>query len=251
MNSFNNNVCNVISVFTNPIYQSITALQTQIKNIIDQLQTDKEAVQNTKKCINTVYSLINYSYTFSPPSIGLVRYNNINITNSSVGNRIWNFTYGGYLSLSQPPYKFTTTYTFDPNCFVPNNVDLATLNQINFNSLNGDGTPEPLQGFIIINNVNIPLSDSFSSPNSIQEPLATFTWDQVNTIFELKINLTNYIQKVNYNPQGKNSIFVNLWIQDLSCNLSCSCTRFTCTCTSFGVKTTVDSCTTDNCYCGL
>jgi len=209
------------SVYLQILYGKIQALQNELKILADTIAAQEQTSTDTLQCINSVYSLINYTYTFTPPSIGLIRYNNINITNSSVGNRIWNFTYGGYLSLSQPPYKFTTTYTFTPTCFVPNNVDLATLNQIDFNSLNGDGTPEPIQGSIVINNVNIPLSDSFSPPNTLQDPLATFTWDQANTIFELRIDLNNYIQTVNYNPQGQNSIFVNLWIQDAAtCNCS-------------------------------
>lgn len=212
--------CNNLNLFTNPFYTSIQALQNEIKVLADTIAAQEQTNASELKCINSVYSLINYTYTFTPASIGLIRYNNINITNSSVGNRIWNFTYGGYLSLSKPPYKFITTYTFTPSCFVPNSVDNATLDLINFNSLNGDGTPEPIQGSIIINNINIPLSDSFSSPNTLQNPLATFTWDQVKTIFELKIDLTNYIKQVNYNPQGKNSIFVNLWIQD---KITCQC----------------------------
>jgi len=182
-----------------------------------------ESSSNT--CINNVYSLINYSYTFSPSSIGLVRYSNINITDSSVGNRIWNFTFGGYLDLTHAPYQFTIQYTFSPTCSVPNGINKATLNQINFNALNGDGTHEPLQGFIIVNNVNIPLSDAFSSPNDPKDPLATFSWDQVNTIFDLKLDLNKYIASpsnpnptynINYDSSStaKNSIFANLWIQD-------------------------------------
>ena len=182
-----------------------------------------ESSSNT--CINNVYSLINYSYTLSPNSIGLVRYSNINITDSSVGNRIWNFTFGGYLNLTHAPYQFTIQYTFSPTCSVPNGINKATLNQINFNSLNGDGTHEPLQGFIIVNNVNIPLSDAFSSPNDPQDPLATFSWDQVNTVFDLKLDLNKYIASpsnpnptynINYDSSStaKNSIFANLWILD-------------------------------------
>ena len=181
--------------------------------------------ESSNTCINNVYSLINYCYTFSPNSIGQVRYSNINITNSSVGNRIWNFTFGGYLDLKHDPYQFTVQYTFSPTCYVPNGVDNLTLNKLNFNALDGSNTQEPFQGFIIVNNVNIPLSDSFENPNSKQDPLATFNWDPENTIFDLKLDFNNYIAsptnpnpKININydsgPKAQNSIFVNLWIQD-------------------------------------
>ena len=108
---------------------------------------------NQIACINNVYSLINYTYSYSPSNegIGLIRYNNINVTNSSVGNRIWNFTYGGYVEVP----IFTTRYQFDPNCYIPNNVDNTLLKDLNFLALDGSGTQEPVQGFIIINNVNI------------------------------------------------------------------------------------------------
>jgi len=171
-------------------------------------------------CITTVYSLINYTYSYSPSNtgIGLIRYNNINITNSSVGNRIWNFTYGGYVEVP----IFTTTYQFSPTCSVPNTIENATLNQINFNALNGDGAPEPLQGFIIVNNVNIPLSDAFNTkPYTTENPLASFSWNASTATFDLHINLTTQLQNINFKQGAQNSIFVNLWIQD---SLS-SCTK--------------------------
>jgi len=183
---------------------------------------------SNQTCITTVYSLINYTYSYSPSNtgIGLIRYNNINITNSSVGNRIWNFTYGGYVEVP----IFTTTYQFSPTCSVPTTIENATLNQINFNALNGDGEPEPLQGFIIVNNVNIPLSDAFNtSPYTTQDPLASFSWNASTATFDLHINLTAQLQNINFKQGAQNSIFVNLWIQDslTSCTKGSKTANFT------------------------
>jgi len=177
----------------------------------------------TRACINEVYSLINYTYSYSPSNedIGLIRYNNINITNSSVGNRIWNLTYGGYVKVP----IFTTRYQFDPNCYIPNNVDNTLLKDLNFLALDGSGTKEPLQGFIIVNNVNIPLSDAFTAPYTKSTPLASFdySFEDDKATFDLRINLTAQLKNISFKQGGQNSIFVNLWVQDSSsCNPACT-----------------------------
>ena len=179
---------------------------------------------NQIACINNVYSLINYTYSYSPSNegIGLIRYNNINVTNSSVGNRIWNFTYGGYVEVP----IFTTRYQFDPNCYIPNNVDNTLLKDLNFLALDGSGTQEPVQGFIIINNVNIPLSDAFNTPPyNTSNPLASFSYSFMDfkATFDLRINLTAQLQNIHFKKGGQNSIFVNLWIQDASSTCSPAC----------------------------
>lgn len=194
--------------FNNCNYNAIKNVEIVLKNLIDQVYALEHKKEQT--CINNVYSLINYTYTFSPTSVGLIRYNNVNITNSSVGNRIWNFTFGGYIKVP----IFSTVYEFDPTCSVPNNVDNYTLNQIDFLSLNGSGQKEPLQGFLIINNENLPLSDSFSDPYSSANPLATFDWNQQDAIFTLKIDLTNVLNRIKFNSSEINTIFTNFWIQD-------------------------------------
>jgi len=172
----------------------------------------------TTACINNVYSLINYTYSYSPSNegIGLTRYNNINVTNSSVGNRIWNFTYGGYVEIP----IFTTRYQFDPYCYIPNNVDNTLLKDLNFLALDGSGTQEPLQGFIIVNNVNIPLSDAFTAPYTKSTPLASFSYsfEDDKATFDLRINLTAQLKNISFKQGGQNSIFVNLWVQDSRCN---------------------------------
>lgn len=194
--------------FNNCNYNAIKNIELVLKNLIDQVY----ALENkqTETCINNVYSLINYTYSFSPTSVGLIRYNNINITNTSIGNRIWNFTFGGFIDVP----TFSTVYKFDPTCFVPNNVDDYKLNQIDFLALDGSGQKEPLQGFLIINNENLPLSDSFSNPYSLAHPLATFDWNQQDAIFTLRIDLTAVLEKIKFNASEINTIFTNLWIQD-------------------------------------
>lgn len=194
--------------FNNCNYNAIKNIELVIKNLIDQVY----ALENkqTETCINNVYSLINYTYSFSPTSVGLIRYNNINITNSSIGNRIWNFTFGGFIDVP----TFSTVYKFDPTCFIPNNVDDYKLNQIDFLALDGSGQKEPLQGFLIVNNENLPLSDSFSNPYSLAHPLATFDWNQQDAIFTLRIDLTAVLEKIKFNASEINTIFTNLWIQD-------------------------------------
>lgn len=162
---------------------------------------------NTVTCINPAYSLINYSVTLSPPNFGIISIFQTVITDSFDSSRVWTFTLGGVI---YDPI-FYVLYNF-PNCYVPNGKDLLLLDQINFQSPQDQSIPETLQGYIIVNNVNIPISGN--------KLLAHFTWDRKTTTFTLFINLfaaSNY-HELNFIPNQKNSFFLNLTIRDGSSN---------------------------------
>jgi hypothetical protein len=119
---------------------------------------------------------------------------------------------------------------YAPPDFLRMSMYLELSRPANFNALNGDGEPEPLQGFIIVNNVNIPLSDAFNtSPYTTQDPLASFSWNASTATFDLHINLTAQLQNINFKQGAQNSIFVNLWIQDslTSCTKGSKTANFT------------------------
>ena len=168
------------------------------------LQNSSNLTSNTN-CATPVYALINYNFGFNPPNIGIVRYYNIMISPDFRGNRIWNFYFGGYINTP----KFATQFLFEPTCFVPNGVDQKRLNELSFNSPVDPNVQEPLQGFIICNNVNIPISEN--------RALVNFQWNQTTTTFTLVIDLTKAVQFPQLSFKSgvdTNSIFTNLWIRD-------------------------------------
>lgn len=146
--------------------------------------------------------MINYSTSLLPKNVGVIDYININVNYSAQKNRIWNFVFGGNIK----ERMFTQTFTFDPNCQLPNGSSPPTIpiTVINFRS--------PIQGYIVINNKNYGVSDN---PKYIN-----FKWNHVTCELTLHFNVPLCNRKEQYS-----SIYANLWLKDGASGWYVQCRR--------------------------
>lgn len=139
-------------------------------------------------CYDNVEALINYTVSYNEENPGLFYFYNININDSFNGDRIWNFVYGGETTNA----IFQTIFNFNANCVVPNGYDTTPLKNLNFDKPNG--SPQPFQGYMVINNIMVGISNNTN--------LISYTWDATNATFTLNIDLTKanlgYIRGANY-----------------------------------------------------
>jgi len=179
-------------------------------------------------CINPAFSLINYTTSITNPSlddnfqVGSITYYQTVITNSFNGDRIWTFTMGG--AITKP--AFWIVYQFDPNCFVPNGFDFSRLNNINFYKTGVDAKAgsdvkedyEPLQGTIIVGNINISVSEAYSAFNiewypSTGELIFKFNIFAIQFIQGYQVQYQQ-LQRLVFSDDTPQSFYINLTIRD-------------------------------------
>jgi len=172
-------------------------------------------------CITPVFSLIDYqTFLTQNPSnpytgpIGTITYYQTVITNSFNGDRIWTFTMGGELYYQ----AFFIEYQFDPNCVVPNGYDFKTLNGLTFYKTGSTTEYEPLQGTIVVGNINISIS--------FAPKVVNLNWNPDTGLLIFKFNLYGLeftpgmlieyerIKQLNFSPETPQSFYLNLTIRD-------------------------------------
>ena len=215
MSNFYDKKCNPIDYYTQ---QKYAQLEEQIYYLKQSNALFAKYLQST--CITPVFSLINYTTTIGAPNnpqflLGSINYYQVVITNSFNGDRIWTFTLGGYIYAP----AFWIIYQFDPNCVVPNGFDFASLKDINFYVTGSTTVNEPLQGTIIVSNINISISLAPSVVNLV--------WDQINARLIFQFNLRALkgvpgfeaknaaIQKLQFSQQTPQSLFLSLTVKDI------------------------------------
>lgn len=184
-------------------------------------------------CINTVYSLIRYTTEITTPDnedikLGDITYYQTVITNAAVGDRIWTFTMGG--NIYAP--AFWIVYQFDPLCFVPNGFDQVRLQGINFYKDGVDASLqsqsrddyEPLQGFIIVSNINIGISYAPSTVNlkwyaATGQLIFQFNLNGLQQEENLEFQYQQ-ISQLNFGPTNPQTFFLNLTVRDAVSALS-------------------------------
>ncbi len=187
-------------------------------------------------CINTVYSLIRYTTAITQPtsnpytgSTGTITYYQTVITNSLNGDRIWTFTMGGTLYFP----AFWIVYQFDPLCFVPNGFDQVRLQGINFykDGVDAAALPqdrddyEPLQGTVIVSNINISISYAPDVVNlkwypSTGQLIFQFNLEGMEQSENLEIQYAQYKQLGQFSEANPQTFFLNFTVRDAVSNLS-------------------------------
>ena len=187
-------------------------------------------------CINTVYSLIRYTTEITQPptnpytgNTGTITYFQTVITNAAVGDRIWTFTMGGELYFP----AFWIVYQFDPLCFVPNGFDQVRLQGINFYKAGVDATLqsqerddyEPLQGTVIVSNINISISYAPNVVNlkwypELGQLIFQFNLEGMATTSGLEFQYTQYKELGVFSEANPQTFFLNFTVRDATSNLS-------------------------------
>jgi hypothetical protein len=180
-----------------------------------------------------VYSLIRYTTRITTPNntdiqLGNITYYQTVITNAAVGDRIWTFTMGG--NIYAP--AFWIVYQFDPLCSVPNGFDQVRLQGINFYKDGVDSTQqsqsrddyEPLQGTMIVSNINISISYAPSTVNLKWYPttgqlIFQFDLNGLKNEENLEVQYAQ-IKKLNFSPTTPQTFFLNMTVRDAVSTLS-------------------------------
>jgi hypothetical protein len=174
-----------------------------------------------------VYSLIRYTTEITQPtsnpytgSTGTIAYYQTVITNSLNGDRVWTFTMGGELYFQ----AFWIVYQFDPLCFVPNGFDQVRLQGINFYKTGSTTEYEPLQGTIIVGNINISISYAPEVVNLKWYPetaqfIFQFNLEGMKDTPGLEFQYAQYKQLV-FSEQNPQSFFLNMVVRDAVSDLS-------------------------------